>query len=394
MAFYHVGPLANSDASLSDILLAIKDAKDSDSQQPPVGYAIIGWHVDDGMGVACTVGWPLDVGSNRVVQYIKGAIAITYAVTLTGWHGQKALGFTITLCEKERSVTLSALDAIQQLAKELLKDCVTISPKHIWTKDFFDIPPGVVPAEGDPSRAAVLSMMAMCRHALGVMIWVSNVYPQAVAPTNLLCKNMAYPHERTLKCLRHMVMHLLAHPDSTKFGRHGRFGLQRDDAHANPSTPWESPRQVSLHWFSDANLLLSHSVTGGVGMLSWGCIHAVMLNQHLASPSSHTSETVGAGTNDNLAKLPMGLLQEAHIQCGDTMPFYLDSASTVFVAKDEAGVKKSVWLIRRAAVLHDSVEHHEIEPIHIPERFMIADAFTKYLPYEVWRRHMDYLLNL
>ena len=269
-----------------------------------------------------------------------------------------------------------------------------ISPRHIWSTEFFDIPPGVVPDAGDPERTVVLGKMALCRHGLGVMIWVSNVYPQAVAPTNLLCKNMAFPHDRSLKCLRHMVMHLLAFPDSTKFGGHGRFGLGRDDSHANPLTPWEEPRSVSLHWYSDANLLLSHSVTGGVGMLSCGCIQAISLNQHLASPGSHTSETVGAGTNDGLAKLPAGLLQEAHIQCGDSMPFYLDSASTVFVAKDDTGVKKSVWLIRRAAVLQESAEFKEIEPIHISERHMVADAFTKYLPHEVWRRHMNYLLNI
>lgn len=316
-------------------------------------------------------------------------VAVQYATTLTGWHGHKALGFTITLDEKERTVELSAFDAIQQLAKDLLKDCVMISPKHIWSKEFFDIPPGVVPEVGDPERSVVLSNMALCRHGLGVMIWVSNVYPQSIAPTNLLCKNMAFPHDRTLKCLRHLVMHLLAYPDCTKFGGHGRF-----DAYANPLSPWEAPRSVSLHWFSDANLLLSHSVTGGVGMLSGGCMQGISLNQHLASPGSHTSETVGAGTNDGLAKLPAGLLQEAHIRCGDSKPFYLDSASTVFVAKDDAGVKKSVWLIRRAAVLQESVEFKEIEPIHISERHMVADAFTKYLPYKVWRPRMDYLLNL
>ena len=394
VAFYHHSALAKSDASLSDILRGIKNAKDTEGQQAPVGFAIIGWHVDDGMGIACGVGWPTDTANNRVIQYIRGAVAVQYATTLTGWHGHKALGFTITLDEKARTVKLSAFDAIQQLAKDLLKDCVMISPRHIWSTEFFDIPPGVVPDAGDPERTVVLGKMALCRHGLGVMIWVSNVYPQAVAPTNLLCKNMAFPHDRSLKCLRHMVMHLLAFPDSTKFGGHGRFGLGRDDSHANPLTPWEEPRSVSLHWYSDANLLLSHSVTGGVGMLSCGCIQAISLNQHLASPGSHTSETVGAGTNDGLAKLPAGLLQEAHIQCGDSMPFYLDSASTVFVAKDDTGVKKSVWLIRRAAVLQESAEFKEIEPIHISERHMVADAFTKYLPHEVWRRHMNYLLNI
>ena len=100
--------------------------------------------------------------------------------------------------------------------------------------------------------------------------------------------------------------------------------------------------------------------------MAWACYPTdafrrsqLSLNQHLASPGSHTSEKVGAGTNDGLAKQPAGLLQEAHILCGDSMPFYLDSASTVFVAKDDAGVKKSVWLIRRAAVLQESVEYRE-----------------------------------
>ena len=52
VAVYHHGPHENSTASLSQILLGIKTAKDSGSQQPPIGYAVIGWHVDDGLGLA------------------------------------------------------------------------------------------------------------------------------------------------------------------------------------------------------------------------------------------------------------------------------------------------------------------------------------------------------
>ena len=57
----------------------------------------MGWHVDDGASVACDVAWCLDREKNRVVQYLRGQIAVTYATTLTGWHGEKALGFTLTL---------------------------------------------------------------------------------------------------------------------------------------------------------------------------------------------------------------------------------------------------------------------------------------------------------
>ena len=53
---YHNGPCAQTDSSLSEILISIKRAKDSNAQEPPVGYAIIGWHVDDGTGIACDVG--------------------------------------------------------------------------------------------------------------------------------------------------------------------------------------------------------------------------------------------------------------------------------------------------------------------------------------------------
>ena len=62
-----------------------------------------------------------------------------------------------------------------------------------------------------------------------------------------------------------------------------------------------------------------------------------------------------------------GTLQELRIRCGKPTPYYLDSSSTVFVATDDKSVKKSVWLIRRAAVLRDGVVYNEILPVHIRE---------------------------
>jgi hypothetical protein len=134
-------------------------------------------------------------------------------------------------------------------------------------------------------------------------------------------------------------------------------------------------------------------VTGGIGLLAGCAIVVVCQRQHLASPGSHTSEAVAGGTNVNLLTPCSGVLQELHIRLGATVPFYLDSATTVFVAKDDTAVKKSIWLIRRVAVLEDSVVHGEIQPLYISEKDMVADPFTKYLPYEVWHRHMHYALN-
>ena len=55
------------------------------------------------------------------------------------------------------------------------------------------------------------------------------------------------------------------------------------------------------------------------------------------------------------------------IRLGKPTPFYLDSMSTVFVAQNEAAAKKSAWILRRIAVLHEGVELDEIHPMHVNE---------------------------
>ena len=94
--------------------------------------------------------WCLDPEHNRVVQYLKGTIEVTYATTLTGWHGNKALGFTITCDDNDHSVVMSAPDVLEQLGKRLLKASATMTPKHIMTKDFFNIPKGAEPDRSNP----------------------------------------------------------------------------------------------------------------------------------------------------------------------------------------------------------------------------------------------------
>ena len=387
---YHHGPGERTDWPLSKVLNAIKTADDTEPQQPPVGYAVIGWHVDDGLGVACSVGWNQDYKSNRIVQYIKGTIEVTYATTLTGWHGNKALGFTLLVDETERTVEMSAMDAIKKLGNELLKHSVNIQPKHVMTTMFADIPKGEVPAEGDPTRESVLQRMSLTRHALGVFIWVGLAHPQCQMPTNELCENMDFPHERTLQAVSFMTMHMLANPHGTKFGRVKGFGLEQP-AHADLSDPYVS-RPAFCHWWADANLT-TRSRTGGVCMLANGCIMGISQRQQLKAPCAHSSEAVGAGTNFSLAVPVCGVLQELRIQLGIPLPFYLDSITTVFVSTSDTAIKKSVWLIRRAEVLQEGVSNGDLHPIHISERDMCADPMTKYLPQAVWARHMHYMLN-
>ena len=186
-------------------------------------------------------------------------------------------------------------------------------------------------------------------------------------------------------------MYLVAHGKGITYGP-CPFGLERDDS-TDVRSPLDGSKLMFFHFFSDASLSEGSSVTGGIGMLAGGAVLAVSQRQHLKSPGSHTCEVVAAGTNVNLLIPSSGLLQEFHIRCGALIPFYLDSATTMFVAKSDTAIKKSIWVIRRAAVLEDAVVHGEIEPLHISERDMVADPFTKYLSYDVWNRHMRYVMN-
>jgi hypothetical protein len=74
-------------------------------------------------------------------------------------------------------------------------------------------------------------------------------------------------------------------------------------------------------------------------------------------------------------------------------PYYMDSASTIFVAKDLAAVKKSIWTIRKAMVLHEGVVLNDIDPRKIDESDNVSDPGTKYLPYPAWNRHWTWTLN-
>ena len=105
---------------------------------------------------------------------------------MTGWHGNKALGFTLFENERQHKVTMSAMDAIKKLSATLLRNTHVIAPKHVMTTDFDDIPNGEVPDKGDPQYSTVITEMSETRHGLGVMIWASQAHVSAMHPTNKL----------------------------------------------------------------------------------------------------------------------------------------------------------------------------------------------------------------
>ena len=331
--------------------------------------------------------WYVDVASNRIFSFVRGKIQVAYAVKLTGWS--KLLGFETDLDDELETVTITAQSAIDGVRARLFsKAILTITPRHAVTERVYESCPGVVPDVGNPARAQYLELQELVRHVLGVGIWLTNAYPQIGAAINSMCVNMANPSEERLGQLRHLFMHLGEKPQGKIFGGKHVTGCCAGTIEVAPFTVGK--KSGEYHYFSDASV----NVTGGVGMFAGCCIQPLMLRQHLASPTAHTSEIVAAGTNMNHVLPVNGVLQELHIRQGRPIRFYLDSQSTVFVASSDTAPKKSVWLARRNKVLTECVEHDEVEPIHIGEADMIADSFTKYVKRDTWARHMHYVLNL
>ena len=127
-------------------------------------------------------------------------------------------------------------------------------------------------------------------------------------------------------------------------------------------------------------------------MLAGGVIDTISTRQHLAGPDTHSLEVVAAGTVMHHLVPLRGLLQEARVPQVAASPTYIDSASTVFVAKGRAAPKKSAWIRRRVEVLNDNFEEGEADPIAIEDNF--ADPQTKRLTYKPWERHRHYTHNL
>ena len=83
-------------------------------------------------------------------------------------------------------------------------------------------------------------------------------------------------------------------------------------------------------------------------------------------------------------KIPHGLYL---VGCGPGDPELLTSAAD--------SVLKSADVLICDSLIYESFKKRkgEIEPVHISEKIMLADPFTKYLVHAVWAAHMQQLRN-
>ena len=89
-----------------------------------------------------------------------------------------------------------------------------------------------------------------------------------------------------------------------------------------------------------------------------------------------------------------GLAHELRITQSFGTPGFIDSSSTVFIARDQAAPKRSIWILRRSAVLQESKEQGDIDPLKIDEHDNVADDQTKPVSHATFVRHLRYTHNV
>ena len=124
------------------------------------------------------------------------------------------------------------------------------------------------------------------------------------------------------------------------------------------------------------------SYTGVIVMLAGAEIERLTQRQHIRAPDSTTAEIMAAGTALHHVYPIRGLLQELLIPQTWPTTIYCDSQSTIFVAHDGSAVKRSVWVLRRTAVLREAVDMQDFIFRKVSDDDNCADGATKPIPHQ------------
>ena len=367
--------------TLDSVMAAVPSMEgNKDEAGRPHGWAAIGRHVDDSIGVVTSV---------AVGEFIIGAINVEYACTYTGWR--KVLGYTAVIDASDKSVTFSCYPVVEAAVREHFKDMPTYQPVHLYSAHVTQLERGQPPPVGSPDKAMWEQMRDANRRLLGLLIWVSEVYPQVKWIVGFLCGDAQYPTYDHYKHAKHVLLFLYHDAVPVRWGGHECRSLLLSDDSPMPFA--SAKREYGLHWFADGSPV-AKSITGGVQMLAGGAYDSVSSRQHLTAPDSHTVEVVSAGSVYARSVVARGQLQKLRIPQASPTPAYVDSKSTIFVAERRASVRRSAWNARRSAVLQEGVELEECVFRHISEKDNVADDMSKAVTRKVRVRHMWYTHNL
>ena len=137
---FHRGPLAATSDDLEKVLASVADQPGS--ADAPNGWAVLGRHVDDGVGIS---------SSQPVTVYLMNALRTEWAIKLSRW--KKVIGYAFECNEADRTVTVSCLPVIAAAVKVHTHDKSTFKPRHPYSMGITSVGFGERPVLGSPERA-------------------------------------------------------------------------------------------------------------------------------------------------------------------------------------------------------------------------------------------------
>lgn len=378
---YHVGPTRGTAATIPEILAALKTAEPSPPGHAPVGYGLMVRHVDDRVKI---------VTSQKITEYQKGVFQHVYVMKTTAW--KKVLGWTSVVDKEERTLTWECPETLLAAGEKYLKSQTFAKSKHVMMPSLMQLEAEEPPDQSSPDYHGWMVMQSEFRSLQGLMIWFTMRYTQALFVTRVTGRFHANPSWAAHRHLCFALMHLIAKPYAPHFGGPECRSLEM-------ATPIKQPVTFEdkiwhLYFMNDASMMEPLAMTGVIGMLAGAAIDSVCQRQHNLAGESHSVEIVAGGTGYTRVLLCRGVMREWGYPCADATPFMFDSATTIFVAKDESAVKRSIWIRRRSRVLTEGTEMGDINPVKVDESLNAADMHTKYLAHPVWKKHVWHAHNL
>jgi hypothetical protein len=157
----------------------------------------------------------------RVVDYIMASIQKEYGCTMVNWT--KVLGYTIEVKDYDdySTVSMSWYPVVEAAVRKHITDRggVLVQPKHPYATNIKSVlGPGIAPDAESPEHSSFLAMQTDARSLLGLLIWVSEAYPQIKYPVNYAC---AYMHNSSLEvyvAAKHALMYIYANPTAVTWG--------------------------------------------------------------------------------------------------------------------------------------------------------------------------------
>ena len=377
---YHVGPLASTAANLTNILASLRNGRHPDVDGRPAGYAIFGTHADDGVGGA---------DSERTAKYIQGAASTVFACKLTGWR--RPLGFSV-IDHKDGSFSLEIPGYLERLMSEHCASELKITPPNVMKKTILNLEPVEPPAAGSPEHAEYIAMQDKAKSLKGALMWSGHAWPQVLPPTNRVCRFMHQPSHDSYKHAKYALMHVSAYPVSPRFAPKECSTLEL----ASPTVPpfAEGAKEWGLHMLVDSNKEVPRCVTGVDILFGGAVIDTTSVRQHHTSPDVHAGEVHAAcyavGKLIPIRELAheIGVLQVA------PTPVWFDSASTIFVVRNEMCLRRSSWLLGKLAFVHEAKYNGAIEPRKVNTALNTADGKTKPIDTRDYWRHITYTHNV